>query len=95
MLLDTRLGVAKTSAWTWLDAHATHVAAMVDEVWGFAELCYEEHQSAARLARALEEDGFDVQRGVAGMPTAFTAEWGRGEPVIGGLHGSRRTFGAV
>lgn len=47
------------------------------------ELCFEEHKAAELLTHELEEHGFDVQRGVAGMDTAFVATYGEGEPVVG------------
>ncbi len=53
-----------------------------DNIWDFAELKFEERQSAGVLAAALEENGFDVRRGVAGMETAFIGEFGSGKPVI-------------
>ena len=58
-----------------------------DAVWSYAELGLEEYRSAALLADTLEASGFDVERGVAGMPTAFVASWrhGTGDPVIGFL----------
>jgi len=58
-----------------------------DAIWSYAELGLEEHRSAKLLADALAAEGFQVERGVAGMPTAFTATWrnGIGGPVIGFL----------
>ncbi|WP_142780474.1 M20 family metallopeptidase [Agrobacterium sp. T29] len=53
-----------------------------DSIWDFAELKFEEQQSAGVLAAALEENGFAVRRGVAGMETAFIGEFGSGKPVI-------------
>lgn len=53
-----------------------------DSIWDFAELKFEERQSAGVLAAALEENGFAVRRGVAGMETAFIGEFGSGKPVI-------------
>ncbi len=53
-----------------------------DSIWDFAELKFEEQQSAGVLAKALEENGFAVRRGVAGMDTAFIGEFGSGKPVI-------------
>ena len=53
-----------------------------DSIWDFAELKFEEQQSAGVLAGALEENGFAVRRGVAGMETAFIGEFGSGKPVI-------------
>jgi aminobenzoyl-glutamate utilization protein B len=56
-----------------------------DAIWSYAELGLEEYNSSKLLADTLEEAGFDVERGVAGMPTAFIASWshGTGKPVIG------------
>ena len=46
------------------------------------EITFEEHKSAELLTNELEEQGFDVQRGVAGLDTAFIATYGQGEPVV-------------
>ncbi|MFC1886643.1 amidohydrolase [Thermodesulfobacteriota bacterium] len=58
-----------------------------DALWSYAELGLEEYKSSKLLADTLENEGFKVERGVAGMPTAFTASWsyGTGAPVIGFL----------
>ncbi len=52
-------------------------------IWEWAEPGYQETRSAALLAERLEAAGFRVTRGVAGIPTAFTAELGSGKPVLG------------
>ena len=54
-----------------------------DQVWGFAETCFEENQSSALQADYMKQRGFRVQTGVSNMPTAFVAEWGEGKPIIG------------
>src|SRR3984893_9202169 len=56
---------------------------MALKIWDYAEPGYQEKRSAALLADALENAGFKVQRGVAAIPTAFTATIGSGQPVIG------------
>jgi len=53
------------------------------ELWDYSETALEETRSAALLADVLDQEGFTVERGVAGMPTAFIAQWGEGRPVIG------------
>lgn len=53
-----------------------------DSIWDFAELKFEETRSSEVLARALEDNGFSVRRGVAGMDTAFVGDFGAGKPVI-------------
>jgi len=67
---------------TALDARAPHYADVAKQIWGFAEVGYQEVKSSALLQSELEEAGFRMRRGVAGMPTAFTAEYGSGKPII-------------
>jgi metal-dependent amidase/aminoacylase/carboxypeptidase family protein len=54
-----------------------------DAIWNYAELGMQEFKSSAILIKTLEEEGFNVGKGVAGMPTCFVATWGSGKPVIG------------
>ncbi len=54
-----------------------------DSIWSFAELGMQEFKSSKLLADTLEEAGFSVERGAAGMPTCFVASYGSGKPVIG------------
>ena len=54
-----------------------------DAIWNYAELGMQEFKSSAILIKTLEEEGFKVEKGVAGMPTCFVASWGSGKPVIG------------
>ncbi|MBC7722950.1 MAG: M20/M25/M40 family metallo-hydrolase, partial [Pedobacter sp.] len=51
-------------------------------IWDYAELGYKENKSSALLQNTLKENGFTVEEGVAGMPTAFVAIYGSGTPVI-------------
>ena len=57
---------------------------LAKEIWGFAELSYEEYKSAAVLKQALVNEGFVIDDGIAGIPTAFTATYkvGSGKPVM-------------
>jgi len=55
------------------------------ELWNYSETALREHRSAALLAEVLQKEGFDVQRGVGGMPTAFVATYGTGRPIVGVL----------
>ena len=75
--------VAKQSAVNAVDRQAAELTALSDRVWAYAEIALREHRSAAALADHAERQGFRVQRGVAGMPTAFVATYGKGRPVIG------------
>lgn len=54
-----------------------------DAVWSYAELGMQEFRSSTLLADTLENAGFTVERGAAGMPTCFVATYGSGKPVIG------------
>jgi aminobenzoyl-glutamate utilization protein B len=54
-----------------------------DAIWSYAELGLQEFKSSAILIKTLEEEGFTVEKKVAGMPTCFVASWGNGKPVIG------------
>ena len=56
---------------------------MSDAIWSYAELGMQEFRSMKILTDDLERNGFEVERGVSGMPTAFVATWGSGRPVVG------------
>lgn len=51
-------------------------------IWEYAELGYKENKSTALLQQTLKDNGFTVEAGTAGMPTAFVATYGSGSPVI-------------
>jgi aminobenzoyl-glutamate utilization protein B len=73
----------KDKAWKWIDEHRDEFIEVSDRVWEYAELGLVEFKSSELHAETLERHGFKVDRGVAGMPTAFVASWGEGKPVIG------------
>ena len=73
----------KREAVALVDKRAQELISLSDQVWGFAETALRETRSAAVLADYAEKQGFRVTRGVAGMPTAFIAEYGSGRPIIG------------
>lgn len=66
-----------------IDANTALYAETAMQIWNFAELGYQEYQSSALLQKTLKDAGFTITTGVAGMPTAFIAEYGSGTPVIG------------
>jgi aminobenzoyl-glutamate utilization protein B len=55
---------------------------MVDMVFSFGELGFQEVETAKYLTGILEKEGFKIERGIAGIPTAWVATWGSGKPVI-------------
>jgi aminobenzoyl-glutamate utilization protein B len=65
-----------------VDERAEQTANLSDQIWDWAEVGYQEEKSSALLQQALKVEGFDVKAGVAGIPTAFVAEYGTGGPVI-------------
>ena len=58
------------------------VQVMVDKIFSFSELGQQEIETSAYVTGILEENGFTVERGAAGIPTAWFARWGSGRPVI-------------
>ena len=73
----------KDKAWRWIDEHREEFIQVSDKVWELAELGLVEFKSAEIHVEVLRRHGFKVDHGVAGMPSAFVAEWGSGEPIIG------------
>ena len=67
---------------TSIDAKRDQYAAVAKQIWDYAELGFQEEKSSALLQKTLADAGFVVEKGVAGMPTAFTASVGSGKPVI-------------
>lgn len=65
-----------------VEKHKKALIDISDKVWALAETAFEEKQSSKILADYAEQQGFTVERGVAGMPTAFVATYGSGSPVI-------------
>lgn len=66
-----------------IESKKEHYAQIAMELWENPELGYLEEKSAALLQHELQKEGFTIQSGVAGIPTAFTATYGAGGPVIG------------
>ncbi len=73
----------KEGAVAAVDAHGAELIGLADQIWAFAEPALRETRSAALLEQYLESEGFAVERGVAGLPTAFVATYGEGRPIIG------------
>ena len=65
-----------------IDGKAKMAQVMNDTIFSFGELGFQEFETSAYLISILEENGFSVEQGIAGIPTAFMASWGEGEPVI-------------
>jgi aminobenzoyl-glutamate utilization protein B len=65
-----------------IDGMKKQAQVMVDSVFSFGELGMQEFETSKYLSGILEKEGFKVERGVAGIPTAWVASWGSGKPVI-------------
>ena len=73
----------KEHAFQQVEARRTFTQVMVDSIFSFSELGFQEFETSKYVTGLLEREGFRITRGVAGMPTAFVAEWGTGKPIIG------------
>jgi len=79
--------VAPVEAWKKqviqeLDGKTKTAQVMVDMVFSFAELGFQEKETSAYLTKILEENGFKIERGISGIPTAWLATFGSGKPFI-------------
>ncbi len=81
---QAKLNALKAEAVKGVDSRAKLAQEIVDSVFSFGELAMQEVETSKYLTEILEKNGFTVTRGVAGMPTAWTAVWknGQGGPTI-------------
>jgi aminobenzoyl-glutamate utilization protein B len=77
-----KLAAYKTEAVASIDGMYDLAQQMVDSVFSFSELGFQEFETQRYLTGILEKEGFTIQRGVAGIPSAWTARFGSGKPVI-------------
>jgi aminobenzoyl-glutamate utilization protein B len=73
----------KQEAVASIEKHRAELTALSDQIWAYAETALRETRSSKALADYAEQQGFEVKRGVAGLPTAFVASYGQGRPIIG------------
>lgn len=67
----------------WNEVNTADYYEASDQIWENPELSMQEYKSSQTLINLLEKAGFEVEKAVAGMPTAFIASYGSGKPVIG------------
>ena len=79
---NPRLGALKDEVALDIDARRDFTQQMVDSVFSFAELGFQEYETARYVTGILEAHGFAIETGVGGIPTAWLARWGAGSPVI-------------
>src|SRR5262245_19528869 len=75
--------VLKQAAREMIEGRRQMTQQMVDSIFSFSELGYQEVETSKYVTSILERNGSRITRGIAGMPTAWVAEWGSGKPVIG------------
>lgn len=79
---EPRVAQLKSAATADIDAMSVFTQQMVDSVFSFGELGFQEFETNRYLIDILRKNGFSVEEGVAGIPTAFVATWGSGKPVL-------------
>src|SRR5688572_28245217 len=72
----------KTEVKKSLDGKAKNAQEMVDMVFSFSELGFQETETATYLTSILKNNGFTIEYGIGGIPTAWLAKWGNGKPFI-------------
>ena len=78
-----KVNAHKKAVMASVESKTDELTALSDKIWAYEEIAFQEVKSSEALSDYAEAQGFKVTRGVAGIPTAFTAEYGSGEPVIG------------
>src|SRR5215203_2523610 len=79
---DPRAARLKTEAIADVEGRSQFSQQMVDQIFSFGELGFQEFETSKYLTDILKKNGFTVEEGIAGIPTAFMASWGSGKPVI-------------
>ncbi|HJR36018.1 MAG TPA: amidohydrolase, partial [Gemmatimonadales bacterium] len=79
---DPRLEALKRELISDIDTRAKFTQEMVDQIFSFGELGFQEVETSKYLIALLRKEGFRIEEGYAGIPTAFVATWGSGKPVI-------------
>jgi len=80
--LQAQLSPEKSAMIADLEKNQSKYVSVADKIWSHAELGFLEDESTALLQKTLKKEGFSIKADVAGMPTAFIAEYGSGKPII-------------
>jgi aminobenzoyl-glutamate utilization protein B len=80
--VDPRVDRLKSEVAGAVDGMATFTQQMVDQIFSYGELGFQEQETHRYLVDLLKKNGFTVEEGIAGIPTAFMASWGSGKPVL-------------
>src|SRR5207302_1787410 len=79
---SSKLESLKKEALANVDEMKDFSAQMVDQVFSYGELGFQEFETSRYLIDILKKNGFQIKEGIAGIPTAWVATWGSGKPVI-------------
>ena len=79
---SARLDTLKDELAVDIESRRDFTQQMVDSIFSFSELGFQEYETQRYVTEILENHGFTIERGVAGIPTAWVATWGSGSPVI-------------
>ncbi|MEX2234158.1 MAG: peptidase dimerization domain-containing protein [Cyclobacteriaceae bacterium] len=84
---QVKSSAGKSDAWKQevmqaVDGKSKMAQEMVDMVFSFSELGFQETETSAYLTGILQKNGFTIERGISGIPTAWLAKWGNGKPLI-------------
>jgi len=79
---NAKLDALKQEAVADVESRTQFAQQMVDQIFSYGELGFQEFETNRYLIDILKKNGFAVQEGIAGIPTAFMATWGSGKPVI-------------
>ena len=77
-----KLEILKKELITEIDNQKKAAQQMVDMVFSFGELGFQEYETSKYLTDILKKNGFTVEQGISGIPTAWIAKWGSGKPLI-------------
>ena len=98
---NPRLDALKKEVVADVESRRVFTQQLVDSLFSFSELGFQEVETQHRVTDALVKEGFDVQRGYANVPTSWVAKWGSGHPIIAigtdidGLPTTNQTPGVV
>ena len=79
------MNISKIDYTSLIEKYQSLIISAADSIWEFAETAFQEHRSSSLLKSILEEQGFSISAPSEKLPTAFTARWGYGRPILGFL----------
>jgi aminobenzoyl-glutamate utilization protein B len=79
---EEKRNLLKVEVQEMIDARAKMAQVMVDKIFSFSELGFQEVETSKYITDILKKEGFTIEYGISGVPTAWLAKWGSGKPVI-------------